>query len=214
MTPSPLRVYSFVPWDRGAKVRWLLTEMAVAFESRLLDRKTKENETPEYLRLNPMGRVPTLEIEGRVMFESGAICMFLADRFAERGMAPAPQAPERDKYLQWMFFASATLDVAQTRIMVIEDIPAGEVQSTKQSILQSDLRDAMTALDQALGAGPFLVGSRFSAADICVSYHLYWCTLWPELNGIIQDFPRVTQYLERMKAMPSAVQADVFSYKE
>lgn len=77
-----------------------------------------------------------------------------------------------------------------------------------------DFRDAMVALDSVLKKDSFLAGNRFSAADICVGYHLYFCALWPEFDAAIKECPSVVSYLKRLKEMPSAIQAKVFSYEE
>lgn len=215
MTPNtaPIRLYGFATFDRSAKVRWLLTEMGIAFEDRWLDNEKKEQESPAFLKLNPMGRIPVAEIGEQVMFESGAICAYLADLHLDKGMAPALTAPERADYQKWMYFASATVDAIQSRIMIIEDIPPGEVQKAKEKALQEELRDALAALDQALSKSSFLVGNRFSAADICVSYQLFWLRLWPELKTVMDSYPRVEAYLDRMVARPVAQSAKVFAYK-
>lgn len=212
--PTLLRLYGIRPYDRSGKVRWLMTELGLEFEDRWLDREKKEHEGAEFLKINPLGRIPVLEVDDQVIFESGAICSYLADRYPERKMAPPVSARERADYLKWMYFAASTLDVFQTRIMIIEDIPPGEIQATKERALQADLQDALEALDRVFVKDQFLVGNRFSTADICVSYHLYWCKLWPELSSVMQRFPRVGEYVERMKKMPSAVQSKVFSYQE
>lgn len=211
MKTTPIRLHRLQPWDRSAKVSWLLTELGLPFETRTLARKDTESE--EYLRLNPMGRVPVLELGDRVIYESSAILTYLADLHPEKGLAPAIDHPDRSEYLQWMAFASATLDTYQARVMIIEDIPAGELQRNKESVLQSDVHDAMTGLDRALTRGPFLLGKQFTAADIGISYHLYWLRMWPELDSQIAPFKRVTDYLERMKQHPAAVKAEVFSYQ-
>ncbi len=213
MKNSKFRLYGLATYDRSAKVRWLLTEMGIDFEMKYLNREKKEHETPAFLKLNPMGRIPVLEFNDQAMLESGAICEYLADLFGEKGMAPASDSPHRVKYLQWMYFASATIDVYQIRVMIIEDIPPGEVLNTKLTALQSDLRDALTTLNETFAKASYLVADRFSAADIAVSYHLAWLKLWPELDSVFTDFPRVNTYLDRMKAMPSAIKAYVFSYK-
>jgi glutathione S-transferase len=162
--------------------------------------------------LNPMGRVPAVEIDDLFFFESGAICAYLADLHLEKGMAPKHGTPERAKYEQWMYFSHCTVDPIQSKIMIIEDIPAGEIQKAKEAAVQSDLRDVCEAINQPLSNGPYLLGSRFSTADICVSYHLYFMRLWPELNQEIVKFPKVVEYLDRLMKMPSAVKAEVFSY--
>ena len=209
MKPSIYRLSSF---DRGAKATWLMTEMGVDFKEITLNREKKENETPEYLKMNPMGRVPVLVNGDDVLFESGAICTYLADTYSDKNMAPAVGTQDRAEYLKWMFFAASTLDVFQVRIMVIEDIPPGDVYDKKFSALASDLTDAMTTLNRTLERNDYLVANKFSTADICVSYHLYWLTLWPELNEVMAKFPKVMSYLERMKKVPSAIKADVFTY--
>jgi glutathione S-transferase len=208
-----IRIHGAFTFDRGAKTRWLLTELGVPYEDRWLNLEAAENETPEYLKINPMGRVPAIEIGDTTLFESGAICAYLADYFQDGGLAPAIHSPDRAKYEQWMYFAASTIDPIQTRIMIIEDIAEGEVRAKKESALLQDFRDALHAMDQTLAKTSFLVANRFTAADICVSYHLYWTTLWPELDVIVLEFPRVGAYLQRMKEMPSAVKAKVFSYE-
>jgi glutathione S-transferase len=206
------RLYGLRSYDRSAKARWLLTEAGADFEMRWLDRDKKEHESAEFLKLNPMGRVPVLEIGTQAIFESGAICTYLGDLFAEKGLAPLPNSPERAEYLQWMFLASS-IDTYQIRIMVIEDIPPGEVQKAKEAALQAELRDTLVTLDRVFTEKSFLVGNRFTAADVSVSYHLYWLRLWPELDQIFNDFPKVKAYMDRMESHPSAIKADVFSYK-
>ena len=209
-----IRIHGVLPYDRGAKARWLLTELGVPFESHWLTREELMAGSPAYLRLNPMGRIPTLEFGDQVIFESGAICAFLADHFADSALAPALNSPLRADYQKWMYFAASTLDPFQTRIMIIEDIPAGPVLSEKMEALVGEVRDAFGALEQALTHREYLIGGQFSAADICVSYHLYWLRLWPELKTLMDQSPRLTQYLDRIQTRKAAVEAKVFTYEE
>ena len=76
-----VRLYGFAPFDRGAKVRWLLNEMGVKYEDRWMDPEKNEGKSPSFLKLNPMGRVPVAEIGDVVLFESGAICAYLSDLY-------------------------------------------------------------------------------------------------------------------------------------
>src|SRR5439155_20439288 len=138
------------------------------------------------------------------MFESGAICAYLADLHLDKGMAPALTSPERADYQKWMYFASATVDAIQGQYMIIEDIPAGELRAAKEKALQDDLRGVLEALDQVLSKNSFLVGNRFSTADICVSYQLFWLRLGPELKIVMDEFPRVEAYIDRMVNRPAA----------
>ena len=113
-----------------------------------------------------------------------------------------------------MFFSVATLSTIQIRIMIIEDIPAGEVRNQKETALLNDLRDAMEALNQGLQKNEYLVDGKFSAADIGIGYHLYFLTLWPELNVVIQDFPKVVDYLDRLKARPAAQKTGALQFPQ
>ena len=213
--PKPLlRLYGLTSFDRSAKVRWLLTELGLEFEDRWLDLDKKEFESADFLQLNPMGRVPVLVTDDGAISESGAICAYLADRYLDKGLAPQISSPARARYQQWMYFADATLERIQSRMMIIEDIPASELRTEKEETLFRDLEASLAALDQTLTKDSFLISNRFSAADIAVSYQLYWCGLWSELNAVIQKYPSVTSYLDRMKKMPSALTANVFSYQE
>lgn len=203
-----IRLHGNAPFDRSAKVRWLLNEMGVPYEDRWLDIEKKESESPAYLKLNPMGRVPVAEIGGKALFESGAICAYLSDLYLDKGMAPALNAPERGEYQKWMYFASATIDSLQWRIELIEDFPPSAVHSEKERGLLEELRDTHKALDQTLAKDSFLVGKRFSTADICVSYQLYWLRFWPDGKSVMDTFPHVEAYIDRMFARPAAKTAE------
>lgn len=209
-----IKLYSVFTYDRSAKPRWLLEELGVPYQDHWL--KREELESPEYLRINPMGRVPTLEIDGRRMIESDAICAYLADRFAAkdgRKLAPAPESPERMEYLQWMSFVGGAVQALQTRIQIVEDIPPGELYDTKFKSIQGDLRDVGAMLSIPLERSPTLLASGFSAADACLGYHLYFLYMWPELSSILADFPHVGAYLARLKQRPAAIRAQAFSYE-
>lgn len=209
-----LRLYGIVPYDRSSKARWQLEELGLAYEDRWLDPSEGDLSSASFLNLNPMGRTPVLELGDTVVFESSAICAYLDDRYLDRGLAPAITSPERADYQKWMYFAAATLDSFQTRIMIIEDIPPAEVKDVKEAALVDELRDALATLDHRLSESSYLVANRFGTADICVGYSLYAMGLWPELDSVISLFPRVRAYLEGLKTRPSAIKANVFSYEE
>ncbi len=103
-----------------------------------------------------------------------------------------------------MYFASATIDTIQWRYEMIEDIPTNAAIGERVKALQHDLRGALEALDQTLSHNSFLVGNRFGTADICVSYQLHWLKFGPELKSVMEAFPRVEAYIDRMFARPAA----------
>lgn len=100
--------------------------------------------------------------------------------------------------------SSATIDSIQWRMEIVEDIPQGAVQSEKGKKLQDELRDALEAIDQTLAKSYCLVGTHFSTAEICVSYQLYWLRFSPELKSVMDTFPRVGAYIDRMFGRPAA----------
>lgn len=204
-TPNtPILLHGHAHFDRGGKIRWLLNEMGVAYKDHWLDVEKKESKGRVFRKLNPLGRVPVIEIGDKVLFESGAICAYLADSHLEKGMAPALHAPERGDYQKWMYFASATIDAIQGRFEIVKVIPAGDVHNEQVKSLQDELGHALEAIDHALAESSFLVGNRFSAADICVSYQLYWLRFAPELKSVMDTFPRVAGYIDRMFSRPAA----------
>src|SRR6266581_3251982 len=100
----------YVPMTRSNRPRWLLEELGAPYEIVRLDIGAKENRRAEYLALNPLGHVPTLVDGDLVLFETLAICLYLADKFYERGLAPSFESPERAAYLQWTVFATVSAE--------------------------------------------------------------------------------------------------------
>ena len=101
------------PMSRGRIVRWMLEEVGEPYETVLLDYGTTMK-APEYLAINPMGKVPALRYGDTIVTEAAAICAFLADMFPDRGLAPAPGNPKRGTYYRWMFFAAGPVEAAVT----------------------------------------------------------------------------------------------------
>jgi glutathione S-transferase len=207
-----ITVYGVNHYDRGSKVRWLLQELGVPFENHWLNSDQGDfNEGSSYLKINPLGRIPAVTFDDRRMIESGAIVAYLADRFPEKGLAPAVTAKERLEYQQWMYYA-VSIDSFATRIGIIEDIPAGEVLNQKTERFIGEVKDLVGFLGESLQGREYLTG-QFSAADICVGYHLYISSLWPEMNDVIESNPNVSAYLKRLKTRKAAQDAKVFSYE-
>lgn len=207
-----ISLYGGSNYDRSGKIRWLLEELGIKPDNQWLDVKNGDLESGPYLKVNPLGRIPAVTLDGVPMIESGAIATYLADRHLEKGLAPALSASDRKDYLQWMYFA-VSVDSFASRILIIEEIPAGEVLDQKMKSLLSEVRDHIEFLGNALKGKDYLLGN-FSAADICVGYHLYFASLWPELNDIIESNPNVSAYLKQLKGRDAAQKVKVFTYGE
>jgi glutathione S-transferase len=179
---------------RAGRVRWLLEELGVPYE---LKRWTLYTETASeaYRAIHPLGRVPALELDGRTMVESGAMLVYLADRFADRGLAPAPDAPDRAAYLQWIFFASTELEPP-----LVDDLFKSNDEARKAAGREK-FDAAARALAAPLADGrPWLLGAAFSAADIAVASVLGWA----RAMGLLAAHPALVEYGRRAGARPAA----------
>jgi glutathione S-transferase len=100
----------FHPMSRGVTTDWMLTELEAPHEKIIIDFFAGENNTPEYRAINPMGKVPALEDDGRIVTETAAICAYLADKYLDKGFAPAVSSPDRARYYRYLFFPGTTLE--------------------------------------------------------------------------------------------------------
>jgi glutathione S-transferase len=182
------------PMSRGQIVHWMLEEAGAPYEMKILDFDKREHKSPEYLAINPMGKVPAIVHRGVVVTECAAICAYVADAFQEAGLAPALDDPARGTYYRWLFFAAgcvepAVVDKAFNRIPVER---AG-------AIGYGTYENTMDALESALKPGPFLLGERFSAADIYVGAQIGWGLRMKSFD----IRPAFEAYAERCMARPA-----------
>lgn len=157
------------PMSRGRIVHWLLEELGVPYETHILSLEKGEHKKPEYLALNPMGKVPTIVHRGVVVTETPAICMYLADAFPQAGLAPALGDAQRGTYLRWFFFAAGCFEPALVDKML--NRPPVE---RKTALGYGSYEDTMHALETAVSPGPFVLGSRFSAVDVYIASQIGW----------------------------------------
>jgi glutathione S-transferase len=189
----------YVPMTRSNRPRWMLEELGVPYELVRLDPRKGETRTPEYLRINPVGKVPAL-VDGDVtMFESAAICAYLGDEFPEKKLAPAIGTKERALYYQWLFFGMTTLEAPvalharHTTGLAAEERVAAVAESAK-----ADVERALAAPEAVLKDREYLLGS-FSAADVIVGGTLLWAAVQKLLGG----HPALEAYVNRLKGRPA-----------
>ena len=189
------------PSTASLVVHWLLIELGVEFELKMLDFERQQQKTPEYLAINPQGRVPTLLLEGQVLTESAAIVMHLADLYPQAGLAPTPGTPQRAAYYRWMLFCAYTLMPAY-RAWFYPDEPAGAANvETVQAHARAVLEKAWEEVDQhLLKQGPYMLGNRYSAVDFVVTMLMRWSRDMPRPAD---RWPALEALAERMKARPS-----------
>jgi glutathione S-transferase len=182
------------PMSRGRIVHWLLEELGVPYDMKVLDFATDDHKKPEYLKINPMGKVPAIVHRGTVVTEAAAICTYLADAYGQAGLAPALDDSQRGTYLRWIFFGAGCIEPA-----IVDKLFNRPAVERKGALGYGSYEDTLHALETALKPGPFILGQRFSAADVYVGSQVQWGLMVKALE------PRAVflQYTERIGARPA-----------
>lgn len=199
----------FVPKTRSTRPRWMLEELGLPHDLVRMDPKKGDTQHPEYLKLNPLGHVPTLvygtDGAEHVLYESAAICLQLADQYPEKGLAPALGTPERGLYYQWMFYAMTELETAILTVLLNTlYLPEKRRDPEEAEEGKTRLLKAARVLDAHFLDRSFLLGEKFSAADVVMCSVLSWAR-W--LGHFEEGFPNVEQYIDRCMARPAAKRA-------
>lgn len=180
------------PQSRSTVVHYMLHELGEPFEIVPIDLHKKEQKSPEFLKINPMGKIPVL-IDGDVVItENPAILTYLADRYPKAGLAPAFDAPERGRYLRWMFFYGSVFEPACIDLALKRETPP----SMSGWGNPEDVFDTVSA---TLIPGPWLLGDRFSAADVMVGSGIGYMLGF----NVVPKRPEYLAYVERLEARPA-----------
>ena len=186
------------PMSRGRIVRWMLEEVGQPYRAVVLDYGTTMK-APDYLALNPMGKVPTITHGEVTVSECAAICAYLADAFPQAGLAPALNDPMRGPYLRWMFFAAGPVEAAVTARSLGLLAPADKAGAVGYGTFDT----VIDTLETAVSGGPYILGERFSAADVYVGSQIAWGLQFKS----IPERPAFAAYAARITAREAAVRA-------
>ena len=186
------------PMSRGRIVRWMLEEVGHPYETVLLDYGTTMK-APEYLAINPMGKVPAIRHCDTVVTEGAAICAYLADAFSDAGLAPPPGNPLRGPYYRWLFFAAGPVEAAVTAKSLGLLAPADK----KMMAGYGSFEETIDTLERCVGSGPYICGEQFTAADVYVGSQIGWGMMF----GSIDKRPVFEEYFGRLSSRPAAVRA-------
>ncbi len=186
------------PMSRGRIVRWMLEEIGEPYRTELLDYGTTMK-APAYLSINPMGKVPAIRHGDMVVTEAAAICAYLADAFPEARLAPPPGDRLRGPYYRWLFFAAGPLEAAASNNAMGFVVP----QERERMMGYGRFEHVMNALEAAVSRGEYLVGDRFTAADVYVGSHIGFGMQF----GTIDERPAFGRYWQRLSARPAALRA-------
>jgi glutathione S-transferase len=185
------------PQSRSGAVRILLEELGVQYDLRVLDLKANQQRAPGYLAINPMGKVPALLHGDVLVTEQAAILMYLADLFPQAGLAPAIGDPLRGPYLRWMTFHGSAFEPA------VIDLAMKREPTPPSMCPYGDYDTMLATFTRQLRAGPYLLGERFSAADILWGSALGWTTAFK----LVPELPEITAYMERVNGRAAARRA-------
>ena len=186
------------PQSRGRIVRWMLEEIGQPYRTELLEYGTTMK-APAYLGINPMGKVPAIRHGDTVVTEAGAICAYLADAFPEPRLAPPPGDRLRGPYYRWLFFVAGPLEAAWTNNAMGFVVP----QERERMMGYGRLEHVVKALEEAVSRAEYLVGDRFTAADVYLGSGIGFGMQF----GAIEKRPAFEQYWRRLSARPAALRA-------
>jgi glutathione S-transferase len=195
--PIPLSVYH-IPQSRSSSVVRLLEELGIPYDVKLLDINAKDQLKPEYLAVNPMGKVPAIKHGDAVVTEQVAIHIYLADYFAEKGLAPGLTDPLRGPYLRWFVYYAACFEPAIVD-RALKREPGGRMMSPYGSF-----ETVMDALTTQLAKGPYFLGEKFLALDVLWATGLGWTTKY----GMVPLRPEIEAYLGRVSSRPAFQRAE------
>jgi len=195
-----MKLYSFTPSPNARKVAAVIAHLRLTdIEHALVRLQKGEHRHPDYLAINPMGKVPALKHRDTVITELAAICTYLADEFPEKKLNIPVGTPKRGVYLKWLFFGPGCLEPA-----VIDRAAPRKEEARRAMLGYGDFDTTMNVLAKAVEKGPWLMGDQFTAADVLIGSNIRWGTIFK----MIPERKEFTDYIARVAARPAAQRAE------
>jgi glutathione S-transferase len=192
-----LSLYHAAP-SRSSIVLWMLEELGEPYDLHVMSLKKGEHRSADYLKINPMGKVPALKHGDIVITEGAAICTYLADAFPQARLNMPLGDPRRGPYLKWLFFGPSCLETA----IIDRSFPrAGE--TPRGALGYGDHESVMNVLSDAVRPGPYLLGEQFTAADVVIGSGIRWGMMF---KGV-PERPEFVAYANRLQERPAAKRA-------
>ncbi len=167
---------------------WILEELGIPYKVIDVDLKERKHLHPEFLKINPSGRVPVVSVDGMIVSERPAICVLLADRFGYGTMAPKIESKDRGAYLKWLVYATAVIDPAIA-------VEASNLKGPLQHTTWDTAKDAVDILGQTLEGQNWLLGEPFTAADVLIGS----VVTMARLNDLLPESRVLDGYIERLR---------------
>lgn len=190
-------VLHYHPYSRAAGSLWGLEEAGVPYDLKVVDIMKGSQKSPDFVAINPMGKLPTLVDNGVVVTESAAISLYVADRYAPGRLAPALDAPERGTYLRWSFFVPSVIEPA-----VMAKVSGWEVKEVSAG--WGNYAAMIAAAESAIAKGPFILGEQFSMADVVFGGMLRFLIGFKQIEAT----STFSAYMDRLNGRPALQRAD------
>ncbi len=186
------------PMSRGRTARWMLEEIGQPYHTELLDYGTTMK-APEFLTINPMGKVPAIRHGETVVTETAAICAYLADAFPDAQLAPPPGDHRRGPYFRWLFFAAGPFEAAFTNKALNVEVPP----ERERMAGYGNFGHVIDTLEIAVSNSPYLTGESFTAADLYLGSQIGIGMMF----NMVEKRPAFEQYWGRICDRPAAIRA-------
>ena len=193
-----LTLYHASP-SRSSIVLWMLEEIGQPYDIELIKLSAGDNLKPDYLAINPMGKVPALKHGETVITEVAAICTYLADEFPQAKLNIPVGTPKRGVYLKWLFFGPGCMEPA-----VIDRAAPRKEEARRAMLGYGDFDTTMNVVAKAVARGPWLMGEQFTAADVVIGSNIRWGTMFK----LIPERKEFTDYAARIAPRPAAKRAE------
>jgi glutathione S-transferase len=185
--------------SRSSIVLWMLEELGQPYDIKLVTLTAGDNMKPDYLAINPMGKVPALKHGDTVITEAAAICTYLADEFPGAKLNIPVGTPRRGIYLKWLFFGPSCIEPA-----VIDRAAPRKEEARRGMLGYGDFDSVMNVVAQAVAKGPWLMGEQFTAADVIIGAQIRWGMMFK----MIPPRQEFLDYAARIAARPAAQRAE------
>ena len=195
---ATLTLYHAAP-SRSSVTLWMLEELGHPYDLKLINLQAGENLKPDYLAINPMGKVPALKHGDTIITELAAICTYLADEFPDAKLNVPAGTSRRGVYLKWLFFGPGCLEPA------VIDRAAPRKEGARRAMLgYGDFDTTMNVIAKAVEKGPWLMGGQFTAADVVIGANIRWGMMFK----MIPERKEFIDYAARIAARPAAQRAE------
>ncbi len=195
---ADLTLYHASP-SRSSVVLWMLEELGEPYDVKMLKLSEGDQQKPDYLAINPMGKVPALQHKGVTITEAAAICTYLADAFPQKNLNVPIGDARRGPYLKWLFFGPSCFETA-----VIDRAAPRKEEARRAMLGYGDFDSVMNVVAKAVEKGPWILGEQFTAADVVIGSNVRWSTMFK----LVPERPEFSAYAARIAARPAAQRAD------